>query len=45
MDVTLIIFYVNVPVLSLQILLAPPMISQDARVLTKFYSSFILLTE
>ena len=39
------VFRVKVPVLSLQILLTPPMISQDARVLTKFYSSFILLTE
>ena len=42
---TCIVFIVRVPVLSLQILLTPPIISQDARVFTKFYSSFILLTE
>ena len=40
-----IIFYVNVPVLSEHMLLAPPMISHAANVFTKFYSSFILLTE
>ena len=39
------IFYVNVPVLSLHILLAPPIISHDDRFLTKFYSSFIFPTE
>jgi hypothetical protein len=36
---------VRVPVLSEHILLAPPIISQEGRVLTRFYSSFILLTE
>lgn len=35
---------VRVPVLSVQMLFAPPIISQEARVLTKFYSSFILPT-
>ena len=45
MEVTVISFCVSVPVLSLQMLLAPPIVSQLARFLTRFYWSFILLTE
>lgn len=44
-DVTVMEFCVRVPVLSLRMLLAPPMISQLAKFFTKFCSSFILLTE
>lgn len=42
--VTVIIFYVRVPVLSEQISLHPPIISQLDNYLTKLLSSFILLT-
>ena len=45
MDVTVISFCVSVPVLSLHMLLAPPIVSQLARFLTRFYWSFLLLTE
>ena len=38
-------FLVRVPVLSEQMLLAPPIVSQAERNLTKFFSSFILPTE
>ena len=37
-------FYVNVPVLSVQINVAPPIISQEESYLTKLFSSFILFT-
>lgn len=39
------IFWVKVPVLSLQMFVALPMISQHYRCLTRLFSSFILLTE
>ena len=44
-NLPVITFYVNVPVLSEHMLLAPPIISHAANVFTKFCSSFILLTE
>jgi len=37
-------FYVKVPVLSEQIVVAPPMISQLASCFTRLFSSFILFT-
>lgn len=40
-----ILFLVNVPVLSEQIILAPPIVSQAYNLLTKFLSLAILLTE
>jgi len=43
--VTVIWFLVRVPVLSVQILLAPPIVSQAARNLTRLFSSFIFPTE
>ncbi len=42
--VVFILFWVKVPVLSVQISLAPPMISHDCNFLTKLFSSFILPT-
>lgn len=43
--VTVIRFLVRVPVLSVQILLAPPIVSQACRYLTRLFYSFILPTE
>ena len=45
MFVTVILFIVRVPVLSEQMLFAPPMISQEERRFTKFLSISMRLTE
>lgn len=45
MQVTVISFMVRVPVLSEQIVLAPPIISHEASLFTKFLSRSIFFTE